>query len=118
MSWCDRCYTIDIVLNLEPRLEVFTIYISVLLPCFTLILTENGSNMYGMKIQYINDRISNEQALGLFHTIRKYLEARDYSMFPVKLLNEKIPDISYKNIKMGTFTYFNAFFLDCIPNKW
>lgn len=35
-----------------------------------------------------------------------------YKSFPEDLLNEIIPDINIETIKMGEFTFFNAFFLD------
>jgi len=35
-----------------------------------------------------------------------------FNKFPDSLVNTIIPDINYADVELGSFTYFNAFFLD------
>ncbi len=49
----------------------------------------------------------------IINIVSKEIEATlNYKKFPEKLIDKIIPDISYQNIEIGNFTYFNAFFLN------
>lgn len=116
-SWNDRAHNIQTVLKSDGLISVILcVNISIIIPYYTIYtLKIERESINEMKRKYppvIETNFLNEFS-ELVNVIRLILENRyKLKKFPDEFLNQIIEDLSFQDIEIGNFTFFNAFFLD------
>lgn len=118
LSWLDRCYTLDVLIRKPDNVvRVLSVSVSILLPFYLVTYIENDTAIGGIRCPYTTHDLSNENLSEEHDRIKKVMTSEGYSAFPVQFLYQVIPGVSFRTIKEGSFTFFNAFFLDEIVNR-
>src|SRR5690606_18905243 len=118
----DRCHNLHFVERRGTILHSLCLNVSTVVPYYTTYVIEWDIKE---KLQDLPDSfritsdypkkavIVNEEDKAVLDKMAKVAENTfGYKAFPEDLLTEIIPDINIETIKMGEFTFFNAFFLD------
>lgn len=111
----DRCYTYKIEFLEKNQLYQLCVYISLIVPFYTVEVTKNEISLEPYRWitkpnrdKESENRIFNKQ----IRLISKIIEKEfSYRAFPENLKNKILPNMSYADIRIGDFTFFNAFFL-------
>lgn len=109
-----NCYSFinEIIINYNTLIRI-NIEISVLVPFYYIYITENQIKDNPFKWESIPVR---KKSLEIFYKkeieiASKIIEDKtNYKKFPEELIYEIIPNTSYNDISIGSFTYYNAFF--------
>lgn len=116
-SWNDRAHNIQTILKSENLISiVLCINISIIIPyytIYTLKIERESINKIKRKYSPIKDNSLLVEFSDLTLKIKQLFENR-YKLkeFPDMLLKQTIGNISFQDIELGDFTFFNAFFLD------
>lgn len=116
LHWLDRAYNYQFYMVKNNKIYSLCINISLLIPYYTIYALEVDINPntskwenYPREIEKIANSTFKKEILELSRLTEEYL---GYSLFPEKLINVIIEDISFQDIKKEKFTFFNAFFLN------
>lgn len=113
----DRCINLNIefVIGGNQLISVF-ISLSLLLPYYVVYVKENEINLNPYKwltLPRRNKTLEESNFKDDIDSICSIIEKNTvYEKFPDNMLYEIIPDLSYQDNPIGSFTFFNAFFSD------
>ncbi|MFL9837551.1 hypothetical protein ABS768_08585 [Flavobacterium sp. ST-75] len=118
----DRCHNLHFVERRGTILHSLCLNVSTVVPYYTTYVIEwdikeklqDPPDPFRMTRDYPKKAvIVSEEDKAVLDKMAKVTESTfGYKSFPEDLLTEIIPDINIETIKMGEFTFFNAFFLD------
>lgn len=118
LSWLDRCYTLDIILNKsQDVIRVISLSVSIISPFYALLYIESNSDKNGAKTLSVNFNVDDYPIANEVKILKYLLKMEDLNPFPQSLLNQIIPKIAFRTIPLDHLTFFNAFFLDEIVNR-
>lgn len=107
-QWQDRCYTFQFTKKVDNQHFHLNVYISILAPYFVFQYFKTQIIENDHKLIIINkNEFSNDNFISKINGI---LNKYDFSLLNENLLKTKISNINFDDIKMGQFTYYNAFF--------
>lgn len=114
----DRCLTFEIEIIEGDNLIKICLNISLLIPYYFIYVLKNDIELQPT-YRWLNHPKRNKESEVRFDKELKLLEniikeKINFNKFPENLIEMVIPEITYVDIEMGKFTYFNAFFLDNI----
>lgn len=120
LHWQDRALTFEVEFIENNKLIKICINISILIPYYVIYVLENEIQVNPYKwitLPKRNKKIEITKYSEHISLISSIVEnITGFNLFPENLTDEILPDLSFKDIKMGNFTFFNAFFLD--ENKY
>lgn len=109
-QWNDRCYTFSFSKVIDNNTTIcLKYYKSILIPYFYF--TPFYIKKNGERYIYLNIDKNNFPYPNLVHNIKQISKEENLIEFDSKLINRKINNINFDDIKMGHFTLFNTFFL-------
>ncbi|QEE50184.1 hypothetical protein FUA48_11530 [Flavobacterium alkalisoli] len=118
----DRCHNLHFVERRGTIHHAFCLNVSIVVPYYTTYVIEwdikeklqEPADPFRMTSDYPKKALTvSKEDQEILYKMAKVAESNfGYKPFPEDLLNEMIPDINIETIKMGEFTFFNAFFLD------
>lgn len=118
----DRCHNLHFVERRGTILHSLCLNVSTVVPYYTTYVTEwdikeklqAPPDPFRMTSDYPKKAlIVSEEDKAVLDKMAKVAESTfGCKPFPEDLLTEIIPDVNIETIKMGEFTFFNAFFLD------
>ncbi|MBK6265465.1 hypothetical protein JKA74_10490 [Marivirga sp. S37H4] len=118
LSWLDRCYILDIIIQVDEEvIKVVSLYVSIIVPFYSVLYIENNVKNNGLNSQFSSNDLNKYANNEILKKVDEILQKFNYTAFPQKLLYKKIPDIAFKDKKMGEFTFFDAYFVHEIPHK-
>lgn len=111
----DRCYTYKIESVENNQLYQLKVYISLIVPFYAVEITKNEISLDPYR-WITNPKRDIESENTIFNDqiklVSKIIEKEtSYKVFPESLKNKVISNMSYADIGLGDFTFFNAFFL-------
>lgn len=111
----DRCLTFEIdYLKGDNKLIKISINISILIPYYMVYVEENQIELNPYKwitLPKRNITLENTEYKEHLNLISSIVEETiKFHKFPEDIALKIIPDISYQDVRMGDFTFFNAFF--------
>lgn len=114
LNWQDRCFTLEYAELEEDKLYRTIVYLSIINPVYYVQVFENEINLETKtwKTSPVKVKLSeNEKCEDNVFKISQLLESKFfYTQFPSHLINEKIDDLTFQDIRKGDFTFFNLFF--------
>lgn len=116
LHWQDRALTFEIEYLENNKLIKLCVNISLLIPYYVIYVLENEIQIDPYKwitLPKRNKKLETtkySEHIALISLIIKNITK--FNLFPEDLANVILPDLSFKDIRMGDFTFFNAFFLD------
>lgn len=116
-SWNDRAHNIQTLLKTDGLISIILcINISVIIPyytIYTLKIERKSVNEMRRKHSPITEESYMKEFSELVSKIKLLLEKKyKLKKFPDELLNQITDGFSFQDIEVGSFTFFNAFFLD------
>jgi hypothetical protein len=111
----DRCLTYKANFLEGNVLYQLCINISVIVPYYYVYVLKNDIELEPYRWVTLPERekhVETEKFQSHIKMIIDVLNQLSLNRFPDTLLTKIIPDINYADVEMGSFTYFNAFFLD------
>ena len=116
LHWQDRALSFEIDFLLDNKLNKLCLNISLLIPYYVVILLENEIELNPYKWVTLPKRnriLEATEYKDLLNLISSIVEDTiKYNKFPEDLVNTILPDLSFNDIRIGNFTFYNAFFLD------
>ena len=120
--WNDRCYNVQLAELIGDKHYSVCLNVSVIVPFYlvyvletTLTDTTNEPGSFGIP-RFTKPVINTEKSSDykvLMQQMASVAESYfNVKPFPEELLNDVISDLTLEDIKLGAFTFFNAFFLD------
>lgn len=114
LHWEDRCITYQIPIVIHNCLTIINIHISFLIPYYIIYITDcilKSQDNFGHMKRNISkeENQHNDDIKFIDDKLNRILK---YHRFEESLLNYVIPDISFRDIRFGKFTIYNAFFMD------
>jgi hypothetical protein len=114
----DRCLTFQIEIIESNSLIKICLNVSLLIPYYFIYVLKNDIELEPT-YRWLNHPKRNRESEVKFDEELKLLEdiikeKINFNKFPEYLIQMTIPEITYVDIELGKFTYFNAFFLDNI----
>ena len=114
--WQDRAISFEVDYIVGDKLNKFCINISLILPYYNIFVLENQIELNPYKwitLPVRNKNLEEKQYSDLIKITSSMIEKTTaFSKFPEKLSNFIISDLSFNDIRFGSFTLYNAFFLD------
>lgn len=116
LHWQDRALTFEVEYVEDTKLIKLCVNISLLIPYYIVYILENEIQMNPYKwitLPKRNKKLEITKYSEHITLISSIVEKiTRFNLFPDDLTNVILPDLSFKDIRMGDFTFFNAFFLD------
>jgi hypothetical protein len=112
----DRCISFKLSFFEGDILYQLYLNLSVIVPYYYIYVLKN--NFESEPYRWINLPVRDKESEKIkfdseIKLISSIIESKTmYNRFPDELIKTIIPDINYADVELGTFTYFNAFFLD------
>ncbi len=111
----DRCLSFEIeIVEGDNKLIKICLNISLLIPYYIVYILENEIQLNPYKWITLPKRIKEKeinQYKEHLETISSIVEEITmFNKFPEDIANTIIPDLAFQDIRMGSFTFFNAFF--------
>lgn len=114
LDWQDRCFTLEMNLQNNNKNYKLAIYISYIIPFYLINFFENEIDITTKEWLSFPERnldLLNTEYLDIKKKICQIIEKEfNYFEFPNNLLDEKILNLSFQDIRFGQFTFYNAFF--------
>lgn len=117
LEWQDRAlsFEMEVVKNRNKLIKI-CLNISLIIPYYIIYVLENEIKTNPYKWVTIPKR-SEKLELTDYNEHLKLIsriveEETKFSAFPKNISNVVLPDICFNDLKMGEFTFFNAFFVD------
>ncbi len=119
-TWEDRCLNLQFLLKTENSIEkktILCINISKLIPFFVIYILEVEFDEIQNRLKYLPRRNYNKEKFDFKKNVESvkqivYSNLNSHNEFPSELLYRKLENVNFQDIKMGDFTFFNAFFLN------
>jgi len=116
LQWQDRCLSFEIEYLEGDKLTRICIHISLLIPYYLIYILDNAVAFEPYRwLSYPQRNIEKEkhEFAERISEISKVIESvTNFHPFNEELAEIVLPDLNFKDIRMGEFTLFNAFFLD------
>lgn len=114
--WQDRSISLEVDYVVGEKLNKLCINISLLIPFYCIYVLENEIELNPYKWKTLPERnkeLEANQYKEIIYLVSEIIEKNiKFCRFPEEIANSIIPDIGFKDVQIGEFTYFNAFFLD------
>ncbi|WP_175416208.1 hypothetical protein [Aggregatimonas sangjinii] len=124
-SWLDRCHNWQFLLNENadtPRKIVMCLNISKIIPAYLVYILEVEFDEKIGRLKYSprrNELLETKVYKQVISEIEDIISSLlTISRFPMHILSTKIMDLSFQDIKIGEFTYLNAFFLNSYNTRF
>lgn len=111
----DRCLTYKANFIEGKTLYQLCVNISVVVPYFYIYILKNDIELepyHWITLPERDKQAETNKYNSQINEVADILKKMDFNKFPDKLVTKVIPYINYADVDMGSFTYFNAFFLD------
>lgn len=116
LNWQDRCLSFELEIVVGKKLIKICLNISLLIPYYLVYVLENDIELKPYKWLTLPKRNKELEAskykehLQIISSIVEKITF--FNKFPEDLINISLPDLSFQDIRIGNFTYYNAFFLN------
>lgn len=112
----DRCISYKISFFEGDVLYQLCINLSVIVPYYYVYVLKNNFELEPYRWINLPQRDEESERLKFnshIELVSNIIESKTlFNRFPDRLVKTIIPDINYADVELGSFTYFNAFFLD------
>jgi hypothetical protein len=115
LEFSDRCLSYKICFFEGKELYQLYINLSILVPYYYIYVLRNNIELEPYRWTDLPQRDKQAENVKFnlhIEAIARVLKKSNFNKFPDELVTKVIPNINYADVEMGSFTYFNAFFLD------